>query len=448
MNRIKIFLILYIFLSPVFFTGCRKEDTQIIKIPPVPVRAEEVKKQTAVPFISVFGTVLYYSKADVYPTTEGYIETLYVKEGDYVEKGDILSVLRQEKLFIEREKAVSEVKSKNSLLRLAEEKLDGGQKEAEKKLLSIRGTVNSLKQKKLELENIKRIFSNKQQLFNAGGLSTEELEAVRMEYLKTDYEYIKCKNDLELIRTGYRDRDIKAKGFPVPENPDKRNELLIKINTSILEAEKEVAAAELSSSEAELRRIDLIIKETEIRSPVSGIIGKQGFDIGEKVKPDSKMFTVFKNSKVFIRIETGENLASEINKGMEAEIYCGSDSVSGIVEIISPVINPETRSREIKIIADNKNGKLVPGGFVRAKIKTGIEEERILVPEVSVVQGAEKNKSYIFIIRNNVAFKKEIKILFRTDKSAVIRDGLEPGEIVCIDPPGNLSDGREVRIIQ
>ena len=36
MNRIKIFLVLYILLSPAFFTGCRKEDTQIIKIPPVP----------------------------------------------------------------------------------------------------------------------------------------------------------------------------------------------------------------------------------------------------------------------------------------------------------------------------------------------------------------------------------------------------------------------------
>ena len=218
---------------------------------------------------------------------------------------------------------------------------------------------------------------------------------------------------------------------------------------AIAEAEKEVAESELKSAEAELERINLLIKETEIRSPISGIIGKKNFDLGEKVKPDSNMFTVFKSSKVYVRFEAGENISSEIEKGMKAVVSAGGESEEGEISIISPVINPETRTREIKIILDNKNGKFIPGGFAHIKVKTGREKERYIIPENAVIENREDGVTSVFIVRNNAAFKKEVKVLYKTDETAVLADGaLEEGELVCLDPPVSLSDGREVSIIQ
>jgi len=388
---------LFIILIPA--TGCRKNGNQTVRAIPAAVRCAEVVRRITAPELSAFGTVIYYSKADVYPTTEGYIESLEVMEGDSVKKGDTLSFLRQKKLFIEKEKALSEVESKKSLLKLSEEKLRGGRKEAEKKIISITGAVHSLDQKKLELENIKRIFSNKKQLFDAGGLSSEELEAVRMNYIKIEYDFKKVQNNLELIRTGYRNRDIEEKGFLVPENNEEKNTLLIKINTAILEAERAVSKAELAAAEADLKSIELLIRETEIKSPISGIIGKRDMDIGEKVKTDTKMFTVFQSSQVFIRIETGEKSSSIIKKGMKAEISAESGKYQGTVKIISPVINPETRTREIKIIADNSNGELIPGSFVKVKIKTGRESDNTLIPDEAVIKTDDSGPASVFIVQ-------------------------------------------------
>ena len=205
-------------ISLILFSGCSGKKASVIMTPPVGVKCAEAVSGTAVPAVTTFGTVLYYSKADVYPTTEGYIEKLYVKEGDSVNKGERLAKLRQEKLFIERDKAVSEVESKESLLKLSEEKLKEGRKEAEKKIISINGSITSLKQKELELENMKRIYNNKKELFEAGGLSPEELETVKMTYLNTEYEYIKAENDFNYIRTGYRDEDITEYGYEVPDD--------------------------------------------------------------------------------------------------------------------------------------------------------------------------------------------------------------------------------------
>ncbi len=435
-------------ISLILFSGCSGKKASVIMTPPVGVKCAEAVSGTAVPAVTTFGTVLYYSKADVYPTTEGYIEKLHVKEGDSVNKGERLAKLRQEKLFIERDKAVSEVESKESLLKLSEEKLKEGRKEAEKKIISINGSITSLKQKELELENMKRIYNNKKELFEAGGLSPEELETVKMTYLNTEYEYTKAENDFNYIRTGYRDEDITEYGYEVPDDPEIKKELLIKINTSILEAEKQVAQAQLNSSVSELERIDLLVSETEILSPIKGIIGKRDLDIGEKVKPDTKMFTIFQSEKVFIRIEIEENRALEINKGDKAEISTDYISLTGKVEIVSPVINPETRSREMKIIALNPEGDLVPGSFVRIKIKTGEEKQEVMVPEEAVIKNEADNTYSVFIIREGRVFKKKIMIPYFFENRAVISEGLKPGELVCIDPPRNLQEGKEVLILK
>ena len=160
------------------------------------------------------------------------------------------------------------------------------------------------------------------------------------------------------------------------------------------------------------------------------------------------MFTIFQSEKVFIRIEIEENRALEINKGDKAEISTDYISLTGKVEIVSPVINPETRSREMKIIALNPEGDLVPGSFVRIKIKTGEEKQEVMVPEEAVIKNEADNTYSVFIIREGRVFKKKVMIPYFFENRAVISEGLKPGELVCIDPPRNLQEGKEVLILK
>jgi len=432
-------------------SGCGGKSATAVEVLPAGVRCAEAATLHTAPSVTAFGTVLYYSKADVYPTTEGYIEKLYAGEGDHVMEGERLAKLRQEKLYIERDKAASEVESKQSLLILSDEKLKEGKIAAEKTIISIEGTAASLRQKALELENMKRIYSNKKQLFDAGGLATEELESVKMSYLNTEYEYKKSENDYAHVSTGYRDEDIKAAGYKIPDGPDEKKKLLVKINTSILEAEKGVAQAQLNSAVSELGRIDLLIRETVITSPITGIVGKRNLDIGEKVTPETSMFTVFQSDKVFVRIEVEENRALGIKKGDDAELSTDNINAAGKVHLVSPVINPGTRSREIKIIALNNDGAFIPGSFIRVKIKTGLEKPETVIPETALVKAAGAaggETDSVFIVRDGKAFRKEIHLLYITDGMAVIADGIKPGELVCLDPPRSLKEGKEVIILK
>ena len=161
------------------------------------------------------------------------------------------------------------------------------------------------------------------------------------------------------------------------------------------------------------------------------------------------MFTIFKGDRVYVRFEAGEEVSAEIKTGMKALVTAGSRTLEGAVRIISPVINPETGTREIKILINNSRGDFIPGSFARVVIQTGEEKERLVVPDNAVVGSREGPVTGVFIIRDDAVFKREVRVLYETEGCAVIRDGdIDEGELVCLDPPSSLSDGREVKIIQ
>ncbi|MDX9801332.1 MAG: efflux RND transporter periplasmic adaptor subunit [Spirochaetia bacterium] len=447
---------LFLLLSP-FFTACR-ENIPEAEQPLVQIRTVEAVTEKTSPSVSGFGTVLYYSKADVFPAAEGYIEKIYFDEGDKVKKGDILAKLKQEKLLLQRREAAAAVDAKKSLLSLAEERLKAGLLETEQKIISVRSGEAYLEHKKTELSNMERIYTNKKQLFEAGGISPEELEKHKMSFINRSYEAVKAQNDLDILKCGYRDKDILAAGYLLPQETAERNELFKKINTSMLLAEKNAAVSDLNAVSAELAIIDLLIKETEIHSPISGIIGTREMDIGEKVNPETKLFSVFDSSKVYLRVEIGEIKSFEIKKGNPVSASTDYAEITGTVEMISPVINPASRSREIKILADNSSNLLIPGSFVKVNIRTGENENYTVIPETALLKDEENKNNAVFMVRNNILFKKEIDVSFIQDNKVFIRQGQGSGgsefdysetisgEIISLYPDTAMTDGMKVEI--
>lgn len=448
LNIIKILLV----FSPLI-TACRETQPER-EYHPMQIRTAEAQTENTAPYISGFGTVLYYSKADVYPPAEGYIENIYFEEGDKVNAGDILVKLGKEKLLLQRMEASAAVESRKSLLSLADERLKAGMLEAEQKIIAVKSGEAYLDQKIAELANMERIYAIKKQLYEAGGLSPEELENYKMAFKKASYETASAQNDLDILKCGYRDSDIISAGYPVPQETDKWNEIIKKINTSILTAERNAAESDLNAALAELAIIDLLIKETEIRSPISGIIGKREMEKGEKAEPGTRILTIFDSSKVYLRVEIGELRSLEIRKGNPAAALTDYAEITGAVELISPVINPASRSREIKILADNSNNLFIPGSFAKVSIRTGEDRPCTVIPEAALLRDENTDITSVFIVRNNTLFKKEIDVSFIQDNRAFIsysegNDGPGAdisGEIVCLDPDKRMTDGMRVEI--
>jgi len=399
---------------------------------------------------TTFGTVMYANKADVYPTTEGSLEALYAEEGSRVQADQLLAKLDQKKLRLRREQSEAEAASKQALLSLAEERLREGIMAFEARLIGIRNAHAELEQKRSEFDGISLVFQNKQKLFDAGGVAREELEAVRTQFLSYKTRLIQAEGELERQKIGLRDEDLLSSGFAVPQREEERLKLLLRLNTGMLEAEKRVAEAELNAAASTLKSIDLLLEETLILAPISGIVGTRYLDTGEKVTPETKLFTLFNTEKVYIQIEVSENDLPRIKPGQRALInpdQQGRQKITGEVHLISPYVNPETRACRVKVAADNPDQLLVPGQFVRLTIITGSALERITLPESAVLVD-DRNRPFVLILRQGRLFRRQVQTDLKLEGKIIILAGIEKGDTVCSKPSYSYREGMEVEPIR
>ena len=415
-----------------------------------PVRVVQAELRSLRPTLESFGTIVYLNKADVFPTTTGVIESLSAEEGLRVRKGQVLAHLSKDKLLVSREQFVAEVHSREALLSLAEEKLREGRKGVEARILGIAKAEAELAQRQAEFENLSLVLANKRRLHEAGGIADGELEGVRTRYVAAETRLVQADSDLRIQMIGFRDEDLRAAGLEPPPAGGPRHEALVDINTRMLAAERAVAEAQLNAARSELRRVEMMLSETAVRSPIDGIVGARLLDLGESASPQTLLFTVFNTDTVFAQLELSEAALGRVAIGQEAEVYTDgleATPASGKVALISPYVNPQSRTARVRVRLANPAGRWVPGMFVRVRLFLGDPEQQVVVPAGALLVDPEENAA-VFVVRGGRVIRKAVVAGQKQDGWIAVRRGLEPGETVVLDPSVSFRDGLEVEVLR
>jgi Cu(I)/Ag(I) efflux system membrane fusion protein len=106
-----------------------------------------------------------------------------------------------------------------------------------------------------------------------------------------------------------------------------------------------------------------------IYSPVGGIVIHKNAQEGMYVKTGTKIYTIADLSRVWVQLNAYESDLNWLRYGGQVEFsteaYPGQ-TFDGTISFIDPIINSATRTAKVRVIVDNKAGKLKPGMFVRA----------------------------------------------------------------------------------
>ena len=441
-NIISVCIFLYfIFL----IISCKKEEEQIVRS--IEIKASVAGKEMAAPIVSAFGTVIYKSKADVYPTSTSNVKTLLVDKGMQVKKGEVLALLDDVKLTVQLRQAEADVQSKKAMVALAKARFEEGCQNARKTLLAISRVQFAAEQKQKEYDNLVRIYNNKLKLHTIGGLSDEELKNVKMSMESAENALNQARLELETARIGFSDDDILASGLNVPHDAEAREALLVQINTSTLKAQLEASEADLKAAQSQMETIKIYITETVIKSPISGIVAERYVDIGEKADPDTRLFTLFSTESVYVSATVNAQRCNSIAVGSPAEIRAGDELYKGKVEQISPYADAKTGGRMLKIAIDNMDKSLIPGLFADVNIITGDAQLRLSVPKEAVIHRQDDySDASIYLIQEGAAFRKKITVDFVKGDRVFISEGISAGDVVAISRIDHLSDGCQVVI--
>ena len=118
----------------------------------------------------------------------------------------------------------------------------------------------------------------------------------------------------------------------------------------------------------------------------------------------------------------------------------------GTLQFRDVSVDPTTGAVTLRMVFPNPQGVLLPGMFVRAVVKEGVNEKAILVPQNAVSRDPKGTPMAMIV---NAKGEAEIRIL-KTDRAIgnqwLVMDGLAPGDQLITEGLQKIRPGAPVRI--
>ena len=176
--------------------------------------------------------------------------------------------------------------------------------------------------------------------------------------------------------------------------------------------------------------------EGTIRSPIAGTVVEKLITPGELLEAGTTpCFTVANLSRVWVMAQVfGSDLAS-VSLGDSAEVVTGIDSknFSGRVDNISALVDPDTRSVVVRVVAENPGSFLKKQMYVRVLIQAHQESTGLLVP-VSAILRDDENLPFVYLLQSDGSFARQhVTLSYRTGDQYDIATGLKAGDQIVVD---------------
>ena len=178
----------------------------------------------------------------------------------------------------------------------------------------------------------------------------------------------------------------------------------------------------------------------------AGKLGKR--EIAQGVLGSNSLIITLDDLKVIvIDIKIPESYLGILKPGLKAEVTSSAfleKKFKGKVTSISSRIDPSTRSILARISVNNKNFEIIPGQLMTVKIIYD-EINQIGVPESAVtIQGST---SFVYIVKNETAEKRNIKIGNRNFGKISVDSGITEGDLVISEGVSKVRNKSKVKII-
>ncbi|MDD5608347.1 MAG: efflux RND transporter periplasmic adaptor subunit [Ignavibacterium sp.] len=351
------------------------------------VKAKEVTTGNLIQSISANGLIKAYRELDIVSNITNYIDKIFVSEGKFVNKDDLLIKFDDREYQI----AISEAE-----VNLMNAKIEYGfyTKEVAQNI-----DANLADSVKVKLEKLEVMF--------------KENKINKEEYLNT-----KEKLDLALLFSGA-----------------KRDEVLLN---------KSGMTNAINSS----NRAKLNLSYTEITAPFNGVVADFSLVPKQRITSGEKLFKLLDISRLKVDVGILENEINKVHIGNNAIVRLTAlpDKIYyGKVIYINPIIDPEIKTCRVTVEITNSDINIKPGMFASVKIETDILKNRVIIPKEALL--VRDKRDLVFVVQNNLAKWQYVNIGQQNDEYIEILNGVSPGDSVIVEGHFNLAHDSNIKSV-
>lgn len=350
----------------------------------------EVVARPLVQTVVATGRVVAVSRAQVGSPVTGVVIERRVREGDVVQPGDVLAVLRADDL-------------------------DAAVREAEAALAQLQQSARpqaqaALREAEARLAQASREAARRRDLFQRQLIAREAMEqAVQAE---------------TVARTAAEQARLAARSLAAG-NPDEA-----------------AARARIANAKAQLAK-------TTIRAEVAGTVLTRNAEPGDLVQPGRVLFEIARAGATEVLVPIDEKNLEVLALGQPA--VCIADAYPSRpfpakVTFIAPSVDPQRGSVDIRLTVTPVPAYLRQDMTVSVNVETGRRASALVVPN-DALGAVDGNRATLWLVSDGRATRREVTLGLRGLAMTEVTAGLQTGDRVLADAKAPLTEGDRVRVV-
>jgi RND family efflux transporter MFP subunit len=221
-------------------------------------------------------------------------------------------------------------------------------------------------------------------------------------------------------------------------------------------AERERAArirSGLDEVEIGLRKAQLDLERTRVRTPFAGRVASLNVVPGQLVRAGDELMTLVDLDPIKVQVQVLEGELAHIRPGARAQVRFSAfpdQPFVGTVETINPLVEEQTRTARVTIQVPNRDGRVLPGMYARVELESQRIPERTLVPRTAILERDRRTMLFVHedgrakwrYVTTGHLNEHYVEILEHRDT-----DMVRPGEVVLTAGHFTLTHDATVRLV-
>lgn len=226
------------------------------------------------------------------------------------------------------------------------------------------------------------------------------------------------------------------------------------------QAEVQLAKAEVAAAQAKLNRARLDVGYANVAAPIDGVARRALVTEGALVGKDeaTHMTTVEQVNPVYVNFAQSSSEVFALRKALrdgqlkgnngqfKIELLLPDGSLypsAGKLSFSDVSVNQTTDSVVMRAIFENPQQELMPGAYVRLKIRQATNPKAILIPRDALMR--DQFSARVWVVNpQQVLESREVQTGSISGKQWVVEQGLQPGERVVVTNAATQTAGTKV----
>ena len=416
-------------LSIALMGACKSKQTQK---PAVPVKVAAVELNATSTEARYSATIIPRTQVELAFKVGGYVDALRkvrgvdgktrdIQEGDRISMGTVLARVRQSDYQVKFRAAESQASEARSGIEVSKAQYEE----------AVSGVASS-KAQLIEAEaaylKAKFDFDRAENLFASKSMTKADYDSAKSQYEMTSAKVAAARSQVQVIQ---------AQADSAKANID-------------------VVKAKSQSAQAVVQETQIPLHDTELKSPLNGVVLEKSIEKGTLVSSGDKAFVVADTSSVKAVFGVADIALADMKLGsklsVESESMPGKE-FQGQITSVFPAADSKNRAFNVEVTIANPDYLLRPNMIVSLSVGTKQQiSPQPVVPLNAVIKSKSNANGYAVIIVTDeggrqLARVRDVKLGESFGNAVAIAEGLKQGDRVIITGGTMVNDGDQVKVI-